>query len=78
MIKRGDGRLSVWLKTAPGIQDALIAQDADRFFVPPYVGAKGWIGVRLDRPVEWDELADLNQESYRLIASSRLVKGRAK
>ena len=68
------GRPSVWLKAAEGAQGALVASDRDRFFVPPYVGHKGWVGVHLDRsPVDWDELADLVEESYRLIAPKRLV-----
>ena len=48
MEKRGDGRISVWLKAPPGAQDVLVTADPARFFVPPYVGHRGWIGVRLD------------------------------
>jgi len=48
MVKTGDGRLSVWLKAPDGAQEVLIGADPDRFFRPPYVGPKGWIGVRLD------------------------------
>lgn len=68
------GRPSVWLKAAEGAQAALVGSDPDRFFVPPYVGHKGWVGVHLDgRRVDWDELADLVEESYRLVAPKRLV-----
>jgi predicted DNA-binding protein (MmcQ/YjbR family) len=73
MAKRGDGRLSVWCKAAPGLRGALVAADPARYFVPPYVGHKGWIGVRLDGPVDWDELGDLVEESFRLIAPKRLA-----
>jgi hypothetical protein len=68
------GRPSVWVKAPEGAQEALVAEDPDRFFVPPYVGGKGWIGVHLDtHAVEWDELADLVADSYRLIAPKRLA-----
>jgi predicted DNA-binding protein (MmcQ/YjbR family) len=72
MPKIGVGRLSVWCKAAPGAQDILVGSDPDRFFVPPYVGHNGWIGVRLDVEVDWDELADLLEESYRMTAPKRL------
>ncbi len=68
------GRPSVWLKAAEGHQAALVGSDADRFFVPPYVGHKGWVGVHLDgRDIRWDELGELIQDSYRLIAPKRLA-----
>ena len=44
----------------------------ERFFVPPYVGSKGWVGARLDAAQDWDELAELLEDSYRLIAPKRL------
>ena len=68
------GRPSVWVKAPEGAQAALVASDPDRFFVPPYVGAKGWVGVHLDgRTVDWGEVADLVEDSYRLIAPKRLA-----
>jgi hypothetical protein len=68
------GRPSVWVKAPEGAQEALFAEEPDRFFVPPYGGGKGWVGVHLDtRAVDWDELADLVEESYRLIAPKRLA-----
>jgi hypothetical protein len=73
MEKRGDGRISVWLKAAPGGQEVLVAADPARFFVPPYVGHRGWIGVRLDAAHDWEELAALVTASYRLIAPKRLA-----
>ena len=66
------GRPSVWCKAPEGAQHALVASDP-RFFVPPYVGHKGWVGVYLDGPVDWEELGDLIEQSYRLIAPKRLV-----
>ena len=73
MEKRGDGRISVWCKAPPGSQMVLVGADPDRFFVPPYVGPKGWIGMRLDRNPDWKEVAALVTRSYRLIAPKRLV-----
>jgi predicted DNA-binding protein (MmcQ/YjbR family) len=73
MPKRGDGRLSLWCKAPPGVQEVLVGADGERFFVPPYVGHNGWVGVRLDGEVNWDEVADLIGESYRLTAPKRLA-----
>ena len=57
MEKRGDGRVSIWCKAPPGSQMVLVGADPERFFVPPYVGHKGWVGMRLDRRPDWDEVA---------------------
>jgi len=73
MPKAGDGRLSLWCKAPPGAQAVLVGADPSRFFVPPYVGHRGWIGVRLDGPVDWDEVADLVCESYQITAPKRLA-----
>ncbi|GAA1256057.1 MmcQ/YjbR family DNA-binding protein [Sphaerisporangium rubeum] len=59
-------------KAAPGIQEALVSSAPDRYFVPAYVGAKGWVGARLDTGQDWPELAELIEDSYRLIAPKRL------
>jgi len=66
------GRVAVWCKAPAGAQAILVGADPERFFAPPYVGPKGWIGVRLDRPTDWDELADLVTDSYRMTAPKRL------
>lgn len=73
MEKRGDGRISLWCKAPPGSQMVLVGADPERFFVPPYVGPKGWVGVRLDRQPDWGEVARLVLRSYRLIAPKRLA-----
>lgn len=68
-----EGRMSMWCKAPPGAQDVLVGSDAARFFVPPYVGHHGWVGVWLDGDeMDWDEIADLVRESYRMTAPKRL------
>lgn len=57
----------------PGAQQELIAAAPGRFFRPPYVGGRGWIGVRLDRDLDWAEIAELCQDAYRVIAPARLA-----
>ena len=73
MEKRGDGRVSVWCKAPEGSQEVLVGADPGRFFVPPYVGPKGWVGVRLDKNPDWDEVAKIVARSYRLIAPRKLA-----
>ena len=67
-----DGRAQMSCKAPPGEQRALVATDPTRFFVPAYVGNRGWVGVRLDGVVDWDEIAELVEESYRLTAPKKL------
>ena len=69
----GDGRIALNCKAPPGEQAVLVASDPERFFVPPYVGPSGWIGVRLEGEVDWDEVAELVEESYRMTAPKRLL-----
>jgi hypothetical protein len=63
----------LWCAGPPGAQHELTAAEPGRFFRPPYVGGRGWIGVRLDRDVDWAEIAELCQDAYRVIAPARLV-----
>jgi hypothetical protein len=70
----GDGILGIWCPAFPGVQEELIESEPDRFYRPPYVGPSGWIGVRLDREVDWDEVAEIIAESYRKVAPKTLVK----
>lgn len=70
----GDGIVAVWCKAPPGMQQALVGSAPDRFFVPPYVGPRGWVGLHLDRvDVDWDEVAGTIEESYALVAPKRLL-----
>jgi len=73
MVKTGDGRISVWCKAPPGSQQVLVGADPETFFVPPYVGPKGWVGMRLDSQPDWKEVSALVTRSYRLIAPKRLA-----
>ena len=68
----GAGRPAVWLKAAPGEQEAMVAAAPDCFFAPPYVGPKGWVGIWLDDVVEWDDVDEFLRDSYRLVAPKRL------
>ena len=71
-----DGRLAVWCKCTFERQRALVAADSARYFVPPYVGMRGWIGVRLDRPAaDWVELAILVEEGWLSVAPPKLARG---
>ncbi|HXE57414.1 MAG TPA: MmcQ/YjbR family DNA-binding protein [Gemmatimonadales bacterium] len=69
----GGGRPAVWCKAAPGNQELMVRAEPERYFVPPYVGPSGWIGVWLDRGVDWGTVADLTRDSYRLVAPKKLV-----
>jgi len=69
----GDGRLALWVAAPPGVQDTLVDEEPDRFFVPPYVGTRGWLGVRLDRAVDWDEIVQIAEDAYRVVAPKTLV-----
>ncbi|MGE0225005.1 MAG: MmcQ/YjbR family DNA-binding protein [Acetobacteraceae bacterium] len=73
MVHDYQGAPSVWCKAPPGAQVILVNAAAERFFVPPYVGHKGWIGIRLDSGVDWNEMAHLITRSYRMTAPKRLA-----
>jgi hypothetical protein len=69
----GSGRPSVWCKAAPGNQAVMVQASPERFFVPPYVGPSGWIGIRLDQNPDWREVGELMLDAYRLVAPKRLL-----
>jgi len=69
----GDGIVGVAVKAAPGEQQALVEADPDRFYLPAYLGSKGWVAVRLDLdPVDWAQVRELVVDAYRLQAPKRL------
>lgn len=70
----GDGRLALVCAAPPGAQEDLIREEPKRFYRPPYVGHRGWIGVRLDIDVDWDEISEIVASSYRCVAPKTLVR----
>ena len=64
---------AVWLKAPPGSQEILLQAAPERFFRPPYLGHKGWVGVRLTGPVDWAEVEALVRRSFLLVAPKRLA-----
>ena len=69
----GDGRFALWCAAPDGMQKMLVEADPERFFVPPYVGHRGWLGVRLDRGLHWDEVAGIAEDAYAEVAPKKLV-----
>jgi len=67
----GSGHFAVWVKAPPMVQEILVKSDGKRFFVPPYMGPKGWVGVRLDYKVKWDEAAAILKDGYQMSAPKR-------
>ena len=72
MQHQQEGRPSLWMKAPEGVQELLVGAVPARFFRPPYVGHHGWVGLWLDGEIDWEELADLVEESYRMTAPKRL------
>ena len=70
----GDGIVGIWCPAFPGVQDEMVTAEPARFFRPPYVGPAGWIGVRLDRDVDWGEIAAILTDSYRKVAPKSLSR----
>jgi hypothetical protein len=68
-----DDRLAFWCAAPPGVQEAMVASEPERFFRPPYVGHRGWLGVYLDVPLDWTEVAEIVAEAYRTVAPAKLV-----
>ena len=68
-----DDRVGFWCAAPPGEQEAQIAADPRRFFRPPYVGGRGWLGVRLDVPLDWTEIEKIVRDAYRRVAPARLL-----
>jgi hypothetical protein len=70
----GDGRFAIWCAAPDGLQRTLVDAEPERFFVPPYVGHRGWLGARLDRGLHWDELAGIVEDAYAEVAPRKLVE----
>jgi hypothetical protein len=63
----------LWCAAPPGAQDELVATEPDPFLRPPYVGSRGWLGVRLDGDVNWVEMAAVCEEAYRTVEGKRQI-----
>ena len=64
---------ALWCKAPAGSQTILVGADPERFFIPPYAGHKGWVGMRLDATVDWREVAEVVKRSYRMTAPKKVV-----
>jgi predicted DNA-binding protein (MmcQ/YjbR family) len=73
-----DGREAIWCRTSPDTRETLRSIDADRYFVPPYVGPSGWVGVRLEGRVDWGIVEDVIAEAHRLASPASGATRRAK
>ena len=69
----GADRLAFWCPAGAGAQEQLIAEDPQQYFRPPYVGHRGWVGVRIDLDPDWDEIAEIVRDAYRQVAPKRLL-----
>ncbi|MEA2271209.1 MAG: hypothetical protein QOC64_3819 [Solirubrobacteraceae bacterium] len=70
----GDGRLALWCAAPEGMQHALVEAAPADYFVPAYVGHRGWLGVRLDRDLGWDQIAGVIEDAWLTVAPKRLVE----
>jgi hypothetical protein len=68
-----DDRLGFWCAAPTGAQETFVDADPHRYFVPPYVGHRGWLGVYLDVKVDWTEIADIVDDAFRTVAPKGLV-----
>jgi hypothetical protein len=69
----GDGRLALWCHAPPGVQALLVTEEPERFFVPAYVGHRGWVGVRLDLDVDWDEVSGIVLDAYKMVVPPKVA-----
>jgi hypothetical protein len=70
----GDGRFAIWCAAPEGMQRSLVEAEPERFFVPPYVGPRGWLGVHLDRGTDWEEIAGILEDAFAEVAPAKLVE----
>ncbi len=68
----GDGRIALWLNSPDGAQALHVRSEPARFFVPPYVGPRGWLGVELDKGLAWQRIDELVREAYQNTAPAKL------
>ncbi len=70
----GDGRVALWITAASGMQESYVSADPERFFIPPYVGPRGWLGIHLNRGLPWKRIAALVREAYEKVAPTALAQ----
>jgi len=70
----GDGRVALWLKSAPGTPERLVGDDPENFFIPPYVGTRAWVGLRLDRGIAWSVVLHMIREACLAAAPPELAR----
>ena len=68
-----DDRVAMWCAAPPGAQEQLVDSRPSSFFRPPYVGGRGWLGVYLDVPVDWDEIGLIVEDAFRVVAPAKVV-----
>ncbi len=69
----GADHLAFWCPAPPGVQEELVGSNPGQFFRPPYVGHRGWVGVRIDRDPDWAEITEIVRDAYRQVAPKTLV-----
>ena len=70
----GDGRYALWCKATLEVQEVLVEHDPHVFFVPPYVGSSGWVGVCVDKVSDWSQVERLLEDGYRMVAPKRALR----
>lgn len=70
----GSGRIALWCPAPPGVQEQMVEAEPERFFRPPYVGGRGWLGVYLDVDPDWGEVAGIVEEAFRHVAPKTVLK----
>lgn len=73
----GDGRLALWCASSSDVQQMLATSRPEQFFVPPYVAHLGWVGVRLDRDLSWDEIEGVIRDAHRVVME-KMPRARAR
>ncbi len=68
------GRIDIWCPAPPGVQEQMVEAEPERFFRPPYVGGRGWLGVYLDVEPDWEEVAGVVEEAFRHVAPKTVLK----
>jgi len=69
-----DTRVNIWCPAPPGVQEQMVEAEPERFFRPPYVGGRGWLGVHLDVDPDWEEVAGIAEEAFRHVAPKTVLK----